>query len=37
MMVELQVGKKMLVDCNLPHFAGNLEQHSVKGAGVTTT
>ena len=33
MMVELQVGKKMLVDCNLPRFAGNLEQHSVKGWG----
>ena len=33
MMVELQVGKKMLVDCNLPRFAGNLEQHSVKGSG----
>ncbi|MGB6190027.1 MAG: ecotin family protein, partial [Aeromonas molluscorum] len=33
MMVELQVGKKMLVDCNVPRFAGNLEQHSVKGWG----
>lgn len=33
MMVELQVGKKMMVDCNLPRFAGNLEQHSVKGWG----
>src|SRR5690606_25107937 len=25
MMVELQVGKKMMVDCNVPRFAGNLE------------
>ncbi|PTS77294.1 ecotin [Aeromonas sp. HMWF036] len=33
MMVELQVGKKMMVDCNVPRFAGNLEQHSVKGWG----
>ncbi|MGL4251455.1 MAG: serine protease inhibitor ecotin [Aeromonas sp.] len=33
MMVELQVGKKMMVDCNVPRFTGNLEQHSLKGWG----
>lgn len=33
MMIELQVGKMMMVDCNLPRFSGNLEQHSVKGWG----
>ena len=28
--------QKMLVDCNLPRFAGNLEQHSVRGWATTT-
>ena len=35
MMVELQVGKKMLVDCNLPHFAAIW--NSTASNGVTTT
>lgn len=33
MMVEIQIGKMMMVDCNVPRFSGNLEQHSVKGWG----